>query len=195
MSSREDKPSATALVPARPWRFGVALALAAAFLVLDQVSKVIVRSAALAGVFPITVIPGVLEFDFVMNDGVAFGLASGFGYTFVLLAVVVTVVTMLYLLRAPLLSRLEVVGLGMLVGGAIGNAIDRVLFGFVIDFIATTFIQFPVFNIADIGITVGVAIAFIGFVFFSPANADARRRAEEDRAERLRARDDAAKKR
>ena len=85
----------------------------------------------------------------------AFGLASGFGYTFVLLAVVVTVVTMLYLLRAPLLSRLEVVGLGMLVGGAIGNAIDRVLFGFVTDFIATTFIQFPVFNIADIGITVG----------------------------------------
>lgn len=195
MSSREDKPSTTALVPARSWRFGVALALAAAFLVLDQVSKVIVRSAALAGVFPITVIPGVLEFDFVMNDGVAFGLASGFGYTFVLLAVVVTVVTMLYLLRAPLLSRLEVVGLGMLVGGAIGNAIDRVLFGFVTDFIATTFIQFPVFNIADIGITVGVAIAFIGFVFFSPANADARRRAEEDRAERLRARDDAAKKR
>ena len=195
MSSREDKPSAAALVPARSWRFGVALALAAAFLVLDQVSKVIVRSAALAGVFPITVIPGVLEFDFVMNDGEAFGLASGFGYTFVLLAVVVTVVTMLYLLRAPLLSRLEVVGLGMLVGGAIGNAIDRVLFGFVTDFIATTFIQFPVFNIADIGITVGVAIAFIGFVFFSPANADARRRAEEDRAERLRARDDAAKKR
>ena len=59
--------------------------------------------------------------------------------------------------------------MGMVVGGAIGNAIDRLVFGFVTDFFATRFIDFPVFNVADIGITCGVAIAFIGFMFFSLA--------------------------
>ena len=50
------------------------------------------------------------------------------------------------------------------------------------DFIATAFIDFPVFNIADIGITVGVVVALIGFIFLSPANQAARERAEADRA-------------
>ena len=61
------------------------------------------------------------------------------------------------------------------------------------DFIATDFIDFPVFNVADIGVTVGVALALIGFALFSPANADAERRAEEDRSERFAARDQAGK--
>lgn len=184
--SQKDHPEQTpAPRPARTWRFGVACLLAIVFVLLDQLTKVAVRAAAAAGAFPLTVIPGVLEFDFVMNDGVAFGLASGYGYTFVILAVAVVAGTIWYLYRAPLLARIEVVGLGMLAGGAIGNAVDRALHGYVTDFIATTFIDFPVFNVADIGITVGVVIAFIGFVFFSPANEDARRRAEEDRAARL----------
>ncbi len=50
----------------------------------------------------------------------------------------------------------------MVAGGAIGNAIDRLVFGFVTDCIATTFIDFPVFNVADVGITVGVVLALIG---------------------------------
>ena len=81
---------------------------------------------------------------------------------FVLLAVGVMAFVLVYLLRAPKISRLEVLGMGMVVGGAIGNAIDRLVFGFVTDFFATRFIDFPVFNVADIGITCGVA-------FFSPA--------------------------
>ena len=160
--------------PAVAWRFGVFLALAFAFLLLDQVSKVVVRDAAAAGAFPITVIPGVIDFDFVMNTGVAFGLARGFGYVFVALAAVIVIASCVYLWRSRSLSWFEVVGLGLLAGGAIGNAIDRALFGFVTDFIATTFIDFPVFNIADIGITVGVVIAFAGFMLFSPAAHESR---------------------
>lgn len=180
----------TKRTPSLAWRMGVAAVLAVTFVALDQIAKSVVRAAVLAGLLPQTVIPGVLDITFVANDGVAFGLASGYGYTFVVLAAVVAVGTVVYLLRAPLLSRLEVVGLGMLVGGAVGNAIDRVVHGYVTDFIAATFINFPVFNIADIGITVGVVLAFIGFLFLSPANADARRRAEEDRARRLGHHDD-----
>ena len=176
-SSKEFKPT-------RGWRMLVAAVLAVTFLGIDQVTKAIVRATLARAAAGITVIPGILGFEYVENTGVAFGLASGYGYSFVLLAAVVVVVAIVYLLRAPLISRLEVVGLGMLAGGAIGNAYDRLVHGFVTDFIATQFVNFPVFNVADIGITVGVVIAFVGFLF-SPANAEAKRRAEEDRARRL----------
>lgn len=159
----------TRLVPGLPWRLAVAGSLGLLVLVVDQLTKAWVRDALVAGAFPMTVIPGVIEFDFVANTGVSFGLAAGFGSAFVLLAVVVVAAAAIYLTRARLVSRWEIVGLGMLAGGAIGNAIDRALFGFVTDFIATAFIDFPVFNVADIGITVGVVIALIGFMVFSPA--------------------------
>lgn len=157
------------LVPPRLWRFVVWGVLGAALLVFDQVVKEAVREAALAGVFPITVVPGVIDFTFVMNRGAAFGIGQGFGLVSVGIAVAVVGFSVWYLARAEKISKLEVVGLGLVLGGAVGNAVDRVLHGFVTDFIATTFIDFPVFNIADIGIVVGVALAFVGFAFFSPA--------------------------
>lgn len=158
-----------ALVPSMVWRLLVSGAMALVFLVVDQVSKMIVRRAVMTGFFSVEVIPGVLGLEFVANRGAAFGLGEGMGWVFVLLAVGVTAFVLVYLLRAPKISRLEVLGMGMVVGGAIGNAIDRLVFGFVTDFFATRFIDFPVFNVADIGITCGVAIAFIGFMFISPA--------------------------
>lgn len=158
-----------ALVPSVVWRLLVSGVMALAFLVVDQVSKMIVRRAVMTGFFSVEVIPGVLDLEFVANRGAAFGLGEGMGWVFVLLAVGVTAFVLVYLLRAPKISRLEVLGMGMVVGGAIGNAIDRLVFGFVTDFFATRFIDFPVFNVADIGITCGVAIAFIGFMFFSSA--------------------------
>ena len=161
-----------ALVPPRLWRFAVWGALGAALLLFDQVVKEAVREAALAGVFPITVIPGLIDFTFVMNRGAAFGIGQGFGLVSVGIAVAVVGFSIWYLLRAEKISKLEVVGLGLVLGGAVGNAVDRVLHGYVTDFIATTFIDFPVFNIADIGIVLGVALAFIGFAFFSPAADD-----------------------
>lgn len=157
------------LVPTLAWRLVVAGVMALSFLVVDQVSKELVRRAVMAGSFNVELVPGILGLEFVANRGAAFGLGEGMGLAFVLLAVAVTVFVLVYLWRAPKISRLEVLGMGMVVGGAVGNAIDRVVFGFVTDFFATRFIDFPVFNVADIGITCGVAIAFIGFLFFSPA--------------------------
>ena len=103
-----------------------------------------------------TVIPGVLSFIYVENTGVSFGLAAGFGPA--LLAACPCCGDWLRGLSvacAPCSRALRLWGLGMLAGGALGNAIDRVAFGFVTDFIATDFIDFPVFNVADIGVTVG----------------------------------------
>ena len=59
----------------------------------------------------------------------------------------------------------EMVGLGLLVAGGIGNFIDRLVYGYVVDFITPTFINFPTFNIADIGVTCGIVLAAIGYLY------------------------------
>ena len=154
--------------PARGWRFAVAGIIVVVLVVLDQLVKAWARTALASGPQPL--IPGVLRLQLVHNTGAAFSIGEGMGSSFVLLAAAVTVAVAAYLARAPHLSRVEVVGLALVVGGAIGNAIDRAVLGSVTDFFATEFIDFPVFNVADIGITVGVAVALIGFIFLSPAN-------------------------
>ena len=157
--------------PRIAWRFAVMVPLAVAFVVIDQIFKIEVRAAQSAGAFPIEVIRGVIGLEYVENRGAAFGLGDGFGWVFVLLAFVMVVASMAYLSRVTLVSRFEVVGLGMVCGGAVGNAIDRVTQGFVTDFLTFRFFDFPSFNVADIGITVGVVVALIGFAVLSPANA------------------------
>lgn len=163
-------PSAPAFLPSRVWRFGVWLVVGITLLCLDQIAKALVRAAVAGGFVRMTVAPGLIDFTFVANRGAAFGIGQGFGAVSVVLAVAVVAFSVAYLLRARWLSKVEIVGLALVFGGAVGNAIDRVLFGYVTDFIATTFVDFPVFNIADIGITVGVCLAFLGFALLSPAN-------------------------
>lgn len=165
--------TAEEFVPSRAWRAVCALALFFAFLIVDQVTKVFIRGLVAHGFVAAPFIPGVLEFRFAANTGAAFSLGEGFGFVFVLLAIAVVIFTVAYLYRAPLVSKLEVIGLGMVAGGAVGNAIDRLLFGFVTDFFCVQFIDFPIFNVADIGITCGAIIAFIGFVISPASKVDA----------------------
>ena len=134
------------MTPSLRWRLGVAGGVALVVLLVDQLTKLAVRSVGDA--LHMTVIPSVIDFLFVRNIGAAFSMGEGHGVAFAVLALAVIVAIAVYLLRAPQLARLEVVGMAMVAGGAIGNAIDRLVFGFVTDFIATTFIDFPVFNVA-----------------------------------------------
>lgn len=168
--------------PPRSWRFIVLAVLGVVVACLDQLTKVLVRSAQAAGAFPQEIIPGVIGLEYVENRGAAFRLGEGYGFVFVLLAAFMVVGSIVYLVRAPLTSRLEAIGLGMVCGGAVGNAIDRMAWGFVTDFLTFRFFDFPSFNVADMGITVGIVIALIGFLFLSPANEVARERAREERA-------------
>ncbi len=154
------------MTPPLRWRLGVAGGVALIVLFVDQLTKLAVR--AVGDALHVTVIPGVIDFLFVRNIGAAFSMGEGHGVAFAVLALAVIIAIAVYLVRAPQLARLEVVGMAMVAGGAIGNAIDRLAMGFVTDFIATTFIDFPVFNVADIGITVGVVLALIGYMFLSP---------------------------
>ncbi len=158
--------------PSRAWRILVFLAVGATVLGLDRITKSVVRSTIAVTGENVPVIPEILSFRFVANIGAAFSMGEGMGDMFALFAAIVVCAIAVYLCRAPRVSRVETFGLALMAGGAIGNAVDRVLLGYVVDFIATDFISFPVFNVADIGITCGVVLAFIGFMFLSPATRD-----------------------
>ena len=119
----------------------------------DQLTKLLVFGHDCA------VIPGIVKFASVENHGMVWGIANGVNglmtaVSFITAAVIVIMTVILIKYRKkmgwPILLSLAAV-----IGGAIGNLIDRIALGFVRDFICTEFIDFPVFNVADIFVTLG----------------------------------------
>ena len=111
-------------------------------------------------------IPHIADFVFVKNTGAAFSMFSG--KVSVLSAVSVTFcigVIIYWIVKKPK-NPLLCVSLTLLFSGAAGNAIDRIMNGFVVDYIELTFINFPVFNIADIAITLGAALMVLYVIVF-----------------------------
>ncbi len=110
-------------------------------------------------------IPGVMDFRLIYNSGAAWGIFDGATFFFLAMMVVAVIAIIAYLAFFKKHTALQVIGLGMIAAGAIGNGIDRAMTGEVVDFLHTLFIVFPSFNIADSCITVGV-ILFIVVLFF-----------------------------
>lgn len=134
----------------------VAAGVAAAVIAADQVSKAAI-TAALGPTGDRTVIwvvPRVLRLLYVRNTGVAFGMFQGAGPVLTVLAVAVVVVLGIVFRRMIRESLWLSLALGLQFGGAIGNIIDRLRLGHVVDFIDV--LRFPTFNVADSAITIGV---------------------------------------
>ncbi len=123
--------------------------------------------AQLKGRPPFTVIDGILEFRYLENDGMAWGLFSGARWIFVLLTFVALFILIYAFIRIPRQRRYVplLAVLTVLTAGAAGNMIDRIFLGYVRDFICVTFIDFPIFNVADIYATVSM-IGLILLVIF-----------------------------
>lgn len=137
--------------------------------ILDQCSKYVVRQNLVLGKSA-EFIPGIFDFQLVYNKGAAFGMMQNATLYFVAMALIMVIAVVLYLSFTKQHSRFELVSLSLIAAGAIGNALDRVFMqGTVTDFIATAFIDFPVFNVADISITVGCALFVFAFVFIYKA--------------------------
>jgi len=137
----------------------LALSVAAGVIAFDQLSKwLVVRT--LPG-DPVVLIDGFLELRYVTNSGAAFSLLDGFGSLIALIAIAAAV--FIFLLAVQVDSKGEIVALGLVLGGAIGNLGDRIfrgdgfLDGGVVDFVDFSF--FPAFNVADSAITIGAALA------------------------------------
>lgn len=108
---------------------------------------------------------GLIQFRLVHNTGMAWGLFGDSTFALGVMSVVVCVVlTAFFLVNLRRVSALELVGLALVVAGGLGNALDRFTLGYVVDFIETTFIDFPVFNIADIGVTCGFILFVLGLL-------------------------------
>ncbi len=144
------------------------LGLSAITILVDQVVKaVIVAKFELFERMP--VLPPVLEVTRLHNRGAAFSFLDDAGgwqrYLFLGLAVTVSVGIAVWLQRLESTSRLIVpAGLSLVAGGALGNAIDRVHYGYVVDFIHVHWYDawwFPAFNVADAGITAGAALLIL----------------------------------
>jgi len=121
--------------------------------VLDQASKALVEDRIAKG--DLVQVLGPLDLTLTHNDGVAFGLAGGSGILVILLASVALVALGAFIASAPE-SNLTWISGGLILGGAIGNLIDRVRVGHVTDFILLP--GWPAFNLADCAITVGVVL-------------------------------------
>ncbi|MGB0119501.1 MAG: signal peptidase II [Solirubrobacterales bacterium] len=130
-----------------------AVLLAAVIVVLDQISKAVVTDR-ISHLEKVDVL-GPLQFTLTYNDGVAFGLAGGGGIFVILLSVVALVALGVFVSSAPERTGTWIAG-GLILGGAVGNLIDRVRIGHVTDFILLP--HWPAFNLADCAITVGVVL-------------------------------------
>lgn len=132
-------------------------------LLLDQLSKIIVALSLPSGQSA-TVIPGWLYITHTHNTGTIWGIAQGSNFIFIIIAVAVVC---LVLFMSPKITStvFSKICLGAILGGAIGNLADRIFRGFVIDFIEFRIIQFPVFNIADIGIVCGAILLAMSMIF------------------------------
>lgn len=138
-------------------------AIIAGVIALDQISKVLVLKFLYEE--QVELLPGVLNFTYVENRGMAFGLLSEHRWVFMVLSVVGIGLVAFYLFRYGK-TTLGRVALALVVGGGIGNMIDRVVLGFVVDFIDFCLFDFWVwvFNIADAAVCVGAALFVLDMI-------------------------------
>lgn len=141
--------------PFAPARYALVLVIALAVIVLDQATKVAVAHT-LAGRAPVALAGGLIYLDYTRNTGAAFSLLQAHGSLFVVVAVVVSLAIVLSYRRIAGTSTLTRIALGLVLGGALGNLIDRVRLGYVVDFIDLRW--WPVFNLADSAIVIGVIL-------------------------------------
>lgn len=141
--------------------------LGIAIIFLDQVTKLLVVKFMELGE-SIPLIDGFLYFTSHRNEGAAWGMLQGRMWLFYIITVFVIVVLVMFYKREAKTSLLLQTSLVLLMAGAIGNFIDRLLFQKVVDFVDTVIFgyDFPIFNVADASLTAGVILMVIQIFFF-----------------------------
>jgi signal peptidase II len=140
---------------------------AAAIVVLDQATKAMVK-ARLPLHESVTVIPGFFDITHVRNTGAAFGMLNSMDFAYkpavmVIIALAALAAVASYALTLPATQRVARFGLALILGGAVGNLIDRATMGYVVDFVDVYWrgVHFWAFNVADAAITVGVTLMLL----------------------------------
>ena len=141
----------------------------AAIVAVDQLTKYLVaENIPLYADVPL--LPGVVQLTYAQNTGAAFSILQGQQWLFALIfAVFTAAIIWAYFKKFFPFSRFEWICIAAIYGGGLGNMIDRLRLGYVIDMIETQFINFPVFNIADSFITCGCIALMVSLIFFNKA--------------------------
>ena len=139
--------------------------IAGAVVIVDRITKIFVEQRFGVPYGPREVIDHVLFLTVTRNAGAAFGLFQNFTVGFLLISAVVLIGILIYYWRLPSKDWSARLGLALVFGGAISNAYDRGVKGSVIDFIQVP--HWPIFNVADSAITVGVAVLLVGTLWRS----------------------------
>lgn len=143
----------------------VCVGVAAALVIADQLIKQW-ATRALLPVQAMTVFPGIVELRYFLNDGMAFSMLAGKQALLIAVtSVMLAAVLLLLLLRR--LTPLERAAWTLVLGGGVGNLIDRICNGEVVDYINLLFMDFAVFNFADICVCVGVGLLILGVLLDS----------------------------
>lgn len=126
----------------------------------DQITKFFAQKYLSDG-SSVQFIKGIVDFRYAENTGMAFSLFSGARWVFIAITIIACIAAMWYIFSNKCKSLWLYWSIGVIISGGLGNLIDRVFYGFVIDFIEPTFINFAVFNIADCAVTLGAVSLFL----------------------------------
>ncbi len=133
----------------------------------DQLTKYLVV-AQIPLYTTVDVLPGLFSLTYVQNDGAAFSMLEGQQWLFALIFLIFTVLLIWEFRKKTLpLKKFEYWCIAAVYAGGLGNMIDRIRLGYVVDMIKTEFINFPVFNVADIFITCGCIALMVHLIFFN----------------------------
>ena len=150
-----------------PQRGMLAIIITIAVVVFDQVSKaIVINNLELYG--EAGFIPHIISFYHTRNTGAAFSSFSDKPWVFMVLSFAAMAATVFVLIKEYRRHRLLTVSLAMILGGGIGNMIDRIGLGYVTDFLRFDFVDFAIFNVADSFITVGAVLLGVYILVFEP---------------------------
>lgn len=139
--------------------------IAAVIVIIDQLVKYYVRTYVT--LFASTsFIPGLINLTYYQNTGAAFSILKDSTWLLTLISLLISIVLIYLMLRRPMPHRFGQVTLALILGGAVGNLIDRFCLGYVVDMFQFTFINFPVFNVADMSLVCGGILLCIYILFF-----------------------------
>ena len=130
--------------------------------IFDQVTKLLAQKYLSDGT-AVTFIKGIVQFNYTENTGMAFSLFTGARWIFIVITIIACGGALWYMFTDRCNSLWLYWSIGVIIAGGLGNFIDRVLYGFVIDFIEPVFMNFAIFNIADCAVTLG-AVSLIAYL-------------------------------
>ncbi|MCJ1656555.1 signal peptidase II [Staphylococcus sp. NRL 16/872] len=149
----------------KKYYIGISLIIAIAILAIDQITKRIIATTMNIG-DSYEVIPNFLNITSHRNNGAAWGILSGKMVFFYIITIIILVVLVLFYIKEAKHNLFMQVAISLLFAGALGNFIDRLFNGEVVDFIDTNIFgyDFPIFNIADSSLTIGVILVIIALI-------------------------------